>query len=101
MTGLQTAALAGMLLALGLVLAVGELRPAPPSLSAALEQLSASPTAGGPGTTATPPSNSAGDRRTWLPSAVSAFFPRGRRLHAAPGDRASHRCTWAHWPGEC
>jgi hypothetical protein len=70
-TGLQTAALAGMLMALGLVLAVRALRSAPPSLTAALEQLSAGPTAGGPGTTATaPPPNSAGDRRTWLPPAV-------------------------------
>jgi Flp pilus assembly protein TadB len=69
-TGLQTAALAGMLMALGLVLAVRALRPAPPSLSAALEQLSASPTAGGPGTPATTPSNSAEDRRAWLPPTV-------------------------------
>src|SRR4051794_11171292 len=59
-----------MLLALGLVLAVRSLRPAPPSLTAALEQLSAGPTAGGRGGTATTPSNTAGDRRTWLPSAV-------------------------------
>ena len=70
MTGLQTATLAGMLLGLGLVLAVRTLRPAPPSLTAALEQLSASPTAGGPGTTRTMAWNSAGDRWTWLPSAV-------------------------------
>ncbi|CCH88554.1 Membrane protein of unknown function; putative Type II secretion system domain [Modestobacter italicus] len=43
MTGLQVVTLAGMLVALGLVLVVRELRPAPPSLSAALDQLSASP----------------------------------------------------------
>ncbi|RBY78593.1 secretion system protein F [Blastococcus sp. TF02-09] len=69
MTGLQTATLAGMVVALGLVLAARALRPAPPALIAALEQLSASPTAG-----TSPPSgttsNSAGDRRTWLPSAM-------------------------------
>ncbi len=69
MTGLQTATLAGMLVALGLVLAVRALRPAPPSLTAALEQLSASPTAGPlPPPGASP--NSAGDRWNWLPSAV-------------------------------
>lgn len=69
MTGLQTATLAGMLVALGLVLAARALRPAPPSLTAALEQLSASPTARvlpPPGTR----SNSAGDRKTWLPSVM-------------------------------
>jgi Flp pilus assembly protein TadB len=69
-TGLQTAALAGMLMALGLVLAMRALRPAPPSLTAALEQLAASPPAGGPGTPGATPSNSAGDRWAGLPSAV-------------------------------
>jgi hypothetical protein len=62
------ATLAGMVVGLGLVLAVRAVRPAPPSLAAALEQLSAGPTAG-----TLPPSgppSSAGDRRTWLPPAV-------------------------------
>jgi Flp pilus assembly protein TadB len=68
-TGLQMAALAGMLMALGLVLAVRALRPAPPSLTAALEQLSASPTAGSLARPRTTP-ESAGDRWTWLPSTV-------------------------------
>jgi hypothetical protein len=69
MTGLQMATLAGMLVALGLVLAVRALHPAPPSLTAALEQLSASPTTGTPPSPGTP-LNSAGDRWAWLPSAV-------------------------------
>jgi tight adherence protein C len=43
-TGLQVAALAGLLISGGLVLAIRALRPAPPSLLAALEQLSAEPT---------------------------------------------------------
>src|SRR3954467_13825821 len=54
-TGLQMATLAGMLGAPGLLLGVRRLRSAPPSLPAALEQLSASPTAAGPGTTGTTP----------------------------------------------
>ncbi|TFV79422.1 secretion system protein F [Blastococcus sp. CT_GayMR19] len=69
MTGLQMATLAGMVVGLGLVLAVRAVRPAPPSLAAALEQLSAGPTAGTLPPPGTPPS-SAGDRRTWLPPAV-------------------------------
>ncbi|MFP5369330.1 MAG: type II secretion system F family protein [Actinomycetes bacterium] len=69
MTGLQMATLAGMVVGLGLVLAVRAVRPAPPSLAAALEQLSAGPTAGTLPRPGTPPS-SAGDRRTWLPPAV-------------------------------
>jgi len=63
------ATLAGMVVGLGLVLAVRAVRPAPPSLAAALEQLSAGPTAGALPPPGTPPS-SAGDRRTWLPPAV-------------------------------
>ena len=67
MTGLQMATLAGMVVGLGLVLAVRAVRPAPPSLAAALEQLSAGPTAG----TLPPPGTRPGrDRRTWLPPAV-------------------------------
>ena len=54
MTGLQMATLAGMLVALGLVLAVRALRPAPPSLAAALDQLSASPARFTPTTPQTP-----------------------------------------------
>ncbi|KQS64331.1 type II secretion system F family protein [Modestobacter sp. Leaf380] len=43
MTGLQTATLAGMVMALGLVLLVRAVRPAPPSLGAALDQLAPGP----------------------------------------------------------
>jgi hypothetical protein len=63
------ATLAGIVVALGFVLAARALRPAPPSLTAALEQLSAGPTAGAlppPGTSL----SSAGDRWTWLPPAA-------------------------------
>ena len=78
MTGLQTATLAGMVVALGLVLAARALRPAPPSLIAALEQLSASPTA-------------AGSSSRWLvgPSKASLPFSRTRTrshiLRTEPG----------------
>lgn len=46
MTGLQLITLAGMVIAAGLVLIIRVLRPAPPSLAAALEQLSIEPTVG-------------------------------------------------------
>jgi tight adherence protein C len=66
-TGLQAATLAGMLVALGLVLVVRAVRPAPPSLMAALEQLSAGPTSRAlPVTEMTPP-----DRWSWLPSPMA------------------------------
>lgn len=64
MTGLQTATLAGMLIAGGLVLAVRALRPAPPSLVAALEQLAAEPTV------RTAPTSTR-DRWDWLPVPVA------------------------------
>lgn len=64
MTGLQTATLAGMLIAGGLVLAVRALRPAPPSLVAALEQLAAEPTV------RTAPASTR-DRWDWLPVPVA------------------------------
>jgi hypothetical protein len=70
-TGLQTATLGGMLIALGLVLAVRAVRPAPPALAAALDQLAASPTVR-PATVATEttPSSAA---RGWgrLPATVA------------------------------
>jgi tight adherence protein C len=64
MTGLQTATLAGMLIAGGLVLAVRALCPAPPSLMAALEQLAAEPTV------RTAPASTQ-DRWDWLPVPVA------------------------------
>lgn len=68
MTGLQTATLAGMVMALGLVLLVRALRPAPPSLGAALEQLAPGPL--GP---RSPSSSSTGAAQGWwdvLPRSV-------------------------------
>ena len=70
MTGLQTATLAGMLIAAGLVLAVRALRPAPPSLVAALEQLASEPTMRTPSTTPT----STRDRWGWLPAPLARVF---------------------------
>jgi tight adherence protein C len=64
MTGLQTATLAGMLIAGGLVLVVHALRPAPPSLMAALEQLAAEPTV------RTAPASTQ-NRWDWLPVPVA------------------------------
>jgi len=69
-TGLQTATLAGMVVALGLVVAVRALRPAPPSLIAALEQLSVGSIAVSQASLETTPLSSATDRWSWLPSAV-------------------------------
>ena len=79
------ATLAGMVVGLGLVLAVRAVRPAPPSLAAALEQLSAGPMAGTLPPPGTPPS-SAGDRRTWLPPA--AVRPVEGRLGVSDADLA-------------
>jgi tight adherence protein C len=79
------ATLAGMVVGLGLVLAVRAVRPAPPSLAAALEQLSAGPMAGTLPPPGTPPS-SAGDRRTWLPPAVVS--PVEGRLGVSDADLA-------------
>ncbi|SOC50039.1 type II secretion system protein F (GspF) [Blastococcus aggregatus] len=67
MTGLQTATLAGMLIAGGLVLGVRALRPAPPSLVAALEQLAAEPTV----RTAPSVPASIQNRWDWLPVPVA------------------------------
>ncbi|GAA4752636.1 hypothetical protein GCM10023328_39770 [Modestobacter marinus] len=68
MTGLQAATLAGMLVALGLVLGARALRPAPPALSAALDQLSA-----GPAVRSTPaaPLTGTGDWWDRLPRSVT------------------------------
>ena len=71
MTGLQAATLAGMLVALGLVLAVRALRPAPPSLAAALDQLSASAAARSAPTAAVLPLTSTGGWWDVLPSSVT------------------------------
>ncbi|SDY73563.1 Type II secretion system (T2SS), protein F [Modestobacter sp. DSM 44400] len=71
MTGLQAATLAGMLVALGLVFAVRASRPAPPSLSAALEQLSASPTVQAAPTPASTPLTPAASQWDWLPPSLA------------------------------
>lgn len=63
MSGAQLAAAAGLLVALGLVLVVGALRPAPPALGAALAQLSAAPLA----VAAVRVAPSTRERWRWLP----------------------------------
>ena len=70
MTGLQTATLAGMLVGLGLVLAVRAMRPAPPSLSAALDLLAASPAARSAPTPAGPALGGAAGWWDVLPSSL-------------------------------
>jgi len=70
-TGLQAATVAGMLVALGLVLAVRALRPAPPSLAAALDQLTASPAARSAPTSAALPLTSTAGWWEVLPSSVT------------------------------
>lgn len=71
MTGLQLAILAGLLVGLGLVLAVRAVRPPAPSLPGALAQLSAEPTTAAmhPPTGA---AGAAGGKWEWLPAAVAA-----------------------------
>lgn len=68
MTGVQLVILGGLLLAGGLVLAVRALRPAPPALAAALEQLSAEPAV----VNSALPSTSTKDRWDWLPPRLAA-----------------------------
>jgi len=67
-TGLQLAILAGLLVGLGVVLAVRAVRPPAPSLAGALAQLSAEPTT----SPVHPSAGAAGGRREWLPPAVAA-----------------------------
>lgn len=71
MTGLQLAILAGLLVGLGVVLAVRAVRPPAPSLAGALAQLSAEPTTS-PVHTPTGAAGAAGGRWGWLPPAVAA-----------------------------
>ena len=66
MTALQMAILGGMVIAGGLVIGVHALRPAPPALAAALEQLSAEPA-----TVAVLPTTSSRDRWDWLPARIA------------------------------
>jgi len=66
-TGLQMAILGGMLAAAGVVLAVRSLRPAPPSLTAALDQLSAQAR---PVIVAVTPATAS--QGAWLPERVTA-----------------------------
>ncbi len=73
MTGLQTAAAAGMLVGAGVVLGVRALRPAPPSLPAALAQLSAAPTAA---PMAGVPVGYVRARWDWLPTPVGQLLDR-------------------------
>jgi tight adherence protein C len=68
MTGLQILILGGLLVGLGLVVAVRALRPAAPSLTAALDQLSAEPTVISPSV----PVSSTRDRWEWLPPSAAA-----------------------------
>lgn len=68
MTGLQLLAICGAAVAGGVFLAVRGLRPAPPQLDAALEQLSPEAIDAGRPTGAAAP-----DRRTWLPAPVAGF----------------------------
>jgi Flp pilus assembly protein TadB len=67
-TGLQLAMLGGILIAVGIVVGVRAMRPAPPSLLAALEQASAEPTA----VTLSPPATSTRDRWDRLPPRIAA-----------------------------
>lgn len=68
MTGLQMVILGGLLASFGLVVAVRALRPAVPSLAAALEQLAAEPTVRTPISTST----TDGERWNWLPAGVAS-----------------------------
>lgn len=70
MSALQMAILGGMVIALGLVLAVHALRPAPPALNAALAQLAAEPTT----VTVALPGASSQDKWDWLPTRVAAVL---------------------------
>lgn len=70
MTGLQLAILGGLLVGLGLVLAVRAFRPPAPSLPGALAQLSAEPTT----TPVYAAAGSAGGRWEWLPPSVAAVL---------------------------
>jgi len=67
-TGLQLAILAGLLVGLGVMLAVRAVRPPAPSLAGALAQLSAEPTT----SPVHPSAGAAGGRREWLQPAVAA-----------------------------
>lgn len=69
MTALQVAILGGMVIALGLVLGVKALRPAPPALDAALAQLSAEPTV-----SVALPGAYSHDQGDWLPTRVAAVL---------------------------
>ncbi len=68
MTGLQVAIAGGMLAGVGVVLAARAVRPAPPSLAAALRQLSAEPTT----LTLSLPTTATSGRWGWLPTSVAA-----------------------------
>lgn len=70
MSALQMAILGGMVIALGLVLAVKALRPAPPALSAALAQLAVEPTT----VTVPLPGTSRKERWDWLPTRVATVM---------------------------
>lgn len=70
MTGLQMAILGGMVIAVGLVLAVHAVRPAPPALAAALEQASAQPAT----VALLLPTSSTRDSWDWLPDRVATVL---------------------------
>lgn len=69
MTGLQMAILGGMVIAVGFVLAVHAVRPAPPALAAALEQASAQPAVA-----LLLPTTSTRERWDWLPARVATVL---------------------------
>lgn len=70
MTGLQLAIIGGLMVAAGLVIGVRALRPAPPSLMAALQQLSAEPSTA----SLSLPTTSTRDRWDWLPPRIAAML---------------------------
>ncbi|WP_138757700.1 type II secretion system F family protein [Modestobacter altitudinis] len=103
MTGLQLATLGGMLMALGLVLGVRAVRPAPPALAAALEQLSGVPRERP--AIVTTDTTVRGPAQGWdrLPTTVARFFEKHVGVPAAdlaiigrtPSDLAARKLTLA------
>jgi tight adherence protein C len=80
MSGIELMILGGLLLGAGIVLAIRALRPAVPSLPAALAQLSAEPTLLSAGM----PTTSTRERWGWLPASATAALD--RHLGAADAD---------------
>jgi tight adherence protein C len=87
MNGLQLVVLGGMVIAAGLVLAARALRPAPPSLAAALKQLSAEPAP-----MISVPTTSTRDKWDWLPEPVAAALDK----HLGVSDADLKIIEWTH-----